>query len=104
MNFLFGEKSCFVVHGYPQCPYYQKAQKLGEAIEKKNSRITVEYKEVDREEWKEYLENERKELKEHRAQYHYTCPMVVEGCDDQVKQFVGGYAEFLNQSRKRKLV
>ncbi|KAF2076260.1 hypothetical protein CYY_002438 [Polysphondylium violaceum] len=104
MNFLFGEKTCFVVHGYPSCPYYQKAQKLGQAIEKKNSRIQVDYIEVDREEWKDYIEKERMELKEHRAHYHYTCPLVVEGCDDEAKLFVGGYAEFLAQSRKRKLV
>ncbi|EGC38737.1 hypothetical protein DICPUDRAFT_28107 [Dictyostelium purpureum] len=99
-SFLFGEETCFTIHGYPSCPYYQRAIKLGDAIEQGNKNIKVTVNEVDKEEWKEFLEKESVGLGQ-RAKYHQTCPMVVEGCTDDSKAFVGGFSDFLNQSKKR---
>ncbi|KAM9979110.1 hypothetical protein ACTFIZ_000428 [Dictyostelium cf. discoideum] len=102
-SFLFGEETCFTIHGYPQCPYYQKAVQLGKHIDSNNKNIKVENKECDREEWKEYLEKQTIGLG-HKARYHTTCPLVIEGCTDDSKSFVGGYAEFLNHSKKNKFI
>ncbi|EFA81702.1 hypothetical protein PPL_05696 [Heterostelium album PN500] len=100
-SMFFGEDTCFKVYGYSSCPYYQKAVKLGEVISDKNNNIKVETVQIDRDQWPELMNNL---TQQHggKAIYHKTCPIVEEGCSEEAKQFVGGYSDFLNESRKRK--
>ncbi|GAM24677.1 hypothetical protein SAMD00019534_078520, partial [Acytostelium subglobosum LB1] len=81
-------------------PYYQKAVNLGQRLEANNKNIKVEGVAVHRNQWQETLQ-ERKEQYGGKAVYHGTCPIIEEGCSEDAVKFVGGYAEFLNEARKR---
>eukprot|EP01132_Coremiostelium_polycephalum_P007857 gene7857-9674_t len=83
-------------------PYYQKAVKLGENVENKNQSISITIESIDKKVWGDYLKEKTDELGG-KAVYHRTCPIVIKGCPDQVKSFVGGYAEFVNLCKKEKI-
>eukprot|EP01133_Synstelium_polycarpum_P015935 gene15935-18944_t len=62
-------------------PYYQKAANLGSSIEGNNGNVKVDVYNVNREEWPQTLQECTAELGG-KAVYHKTCPLVVEGCNE----------------------
>lgn len=79
--------TCLYVEGYSTCSYFKQAKCIALAIQEKNPQVTINIREVPRENWQTLLQSTKQSLGV-SASEHRTSPIVYQGCGDE-KHFIG---------------
>jgi hypothetical protein len=93
------EQYSFVVMGFADCPYYQKALVTAEEIKAANpDNVVWEKRQLTRDDF----HVERVKILQklgHNADYHKTCPLVYTALKNVPKAIIGGASDFENVAR-----
>ena len=94
-------KISYVISGFADCPYYQKALSVGQQLESQfpNSVVIVN-KVFSRDDFHKFRQQELKKLG-HGPDYHKTCPMVYteSAVGHHPGALIGGCDDFINIAR-----
>lgn len=91
----------YVVSGFADCPYYQKAANVAAALaEKFPETVTVENKVFSRDDYHKFRQQQLPKLG-HSADHHKTCPMVYteSATGHKAGALIGGCDDFVNYAR-----
>ncbi|KAJ1978880.1 hypothetical protein H4R33_005869 [Dimargaris cristalligena] len=97
--------TCYFIEGFQECAYFHAAVNHAEQLEQYEqargaplNTIRVHTQVTPRDEWGSRVDQLRKSIPGATAD-HTTSPFIYEGCDANMRQFIGGYMAFKKRAR-----
>lgn len=89
----------FVISGFKDCPYFEKALAVGDLISQANpDNVTIEKLTFTRDEFHEHRKKILGKLNKSETS-HTTCPMVYTSLKNNPVALIGGFDDFSNVAR-----
>jgi hypothetical protein len=94
------DHECLQIYGYSSCGYYQRAKCWADALD--SSLFTVTLEGGTRDQYQHKL-SQLKDEHEAVQKSHRTSPMVLRGCGDDKKHYVGGSDDLVAYLKSKRI-